>query len=255
MRLPNLQSLTSNPQSLPLRYFIKGNASLAIAFEAVDIRVAGYGMFGFAGFDPLTPVSITAEFEVAFHQFADLRLRKPELKANGVKRRAVFPRHFDDAVDICIRQGWRGFRLWLGRIHIRQWRGQVAIAANQVLFGGHERVKLSYSPNITAAIMFDLNFVQLYRQIIRVRKECKRFAGVFINPDRFGDHAFGLEFCNGRLYIVNTKSEMAQTTSFRPRNPRGRIGEGEEFYYILTIQRKVEFIGCSVCAVNFCDDL
>ena len=57
-------------------------------------------MFGGAARDALTPQAKRATLELAPHERDDTALIQPELHLDGFKRRPVFPRHFDDSVDL-----------------------------------------------------------------------------------------------------------------------------------------------------------
>lgn len=66
--------------------------------KAVHALVSELSVLGFASGDPLSPPLPALSLQVAAHEVDHLLLRQPELRLNRLKRRAVFPRHADDAV-------------------------------------------------------------------------------------------------------------------------------------------------------------
>lgn len=61
-------------------------------------------MFGGAARDALTPQAKRATLELAPHERDDTALIQPELHLDGFKRRPVFPRHFDNAGNLFVRE-------------------------------------------------------------------------------------------------------------------------------------------------------
>jgi hypothetical protein len=57
-------------------------------------------MLGAAASDSFAPHPKTAGFHLSPHQFDDLFFFEAKLQLDRVKRGAVFPRHFDDAIAI-----------------------------------------------------------------------------------------------------------------------------------------------------------
>lgn len=53
------------------------------------------------GIDSSAPVLEALGFEVGPHEFDDLGFRDAELELNRLKRRAIFPSHFNDSCDVC----------------------------------------------------------------------------------------------------------------------------------------------------------
>ena len=68
------------------------------AFEPTDLRVPTFGVFGAAAVHAFAPHAKTAGQTVRTHEVHHLAGRQTKLKAQGIKGRAVFPRHLDDAV-------------------------------------------------------------------------------------------------------------------------------------------------------------
>lgn len=70
-------------------------------FETVDFGIAFLGMLlTYAAVDTLSPKIEAASFKLPTHNAYDFRLRNAKLHLDGFKRGAVFPCHFDDAVEV-----------------------------------------------------------------------------------------------------------------------------------------------------------
>jgi hypothetical protein len=82
---------------------ITGNGPLPGAPEAQRIFAAELCVLGFASADPGPPHSKTGALHLPPHEGYDLCLRQAELQLNGLKRGAVFPCHFYDAVYVLLR--------------------------------------------------------------------------------------------------------------------------------------------------------
>ena len=86
---------------LSLRDFIIADHSLSAAFKAVNFFASLFQMFlAHSGIHSFSPKFKTRFFQCRTHQFNDFRFADSELKLYGFKRRSVFPRHFDDSVDL-----------------------------------------------------------------------------------------------------------------------------------------------------------
>jgi hypothetical protein len=57
------------------------------------------------------------------------------------------------------------------------------------------------------------------------------------------------------VQVINLKCQMTQAGSFRPRDPGRRIGKRKKLYDIIPVKRKVEFVGLTLFAESFTDDL
>lgn len=90
---------------LSLADFIEGNGPLQIALKTVHARWLLFGMFVRYLFGPLTPKLKTRRFQFSPHEINHLLLTQTELRKNGIKGRAVFPSHFNDAVDLLLGEG------------------------------------------------------------------------------------------------------------------------------------------------------
>lgn len=88
-------------KSAALADFISGNGPLPAAAVAADFRVADFCVFlTHAAVYPFPPKVETAAFQLIAHQGNHGGFRKAKLGMNGFEWRAVFPGHFDDAIDV-----------------------------------------------------------------------------------------------------------------------------------------------------------
>lgn len=86
---------------LPFRDFIIADHSLSAAFKAVNFFASLFQMFlAHSGIHSFSPKFETRFFQLRTHQFNHFRFADSELKLYGLKRSTVFPRHFDDSVDL-----------------------------------------------------------------------------------------------------------------------------------------------------------
>ena len=84
------------------------------AFEPTDFRVPAFGVFGAAAVHAFAPHAKTAGQTVRPHEINYFAGRQTKLKAQGIKGRAVFPRHLNDAVNFLGRKAGRvGHGFWL----------------------------------------------------------------------------------------------------------------------------------------------
>ena len=74
-------------------------ALLILALKSPDALRALSGVFGFSAGYSLPPHAKGGRFHLATHHGADLIFFKAKLHFNCLKRGAVFPGHFNDAVD------------------------------------------------------------------------------------------------------------------------------------------------------------
>lgn len=89
----------------PLRDFVVRDSTLSTAFESSDIGVAFLSVFGACtGVYALTPKVETAALQFPSHHFDDLRFTQSKLQVYRFEWRAVFPGHFDDPIEVSIRQ-------------------------------------------------------------------------------------------------------------------------------------------------------
>ncbi len=97
---------------------IHADLPLPAAFEPVDVRVSFLRMFlADAAVDPGPPEEEAFPFQMTAHQIDHLGFGKPELDVDGFEGGAVFPGHFDDAVDVdvChVKGNNRGCELFVG---------------------------------------------------------------------------------------------------------------------------------------------
>jgi hypothetical protein len=92
--------------------FIHGYGGLPTAFEPFDIGIAFLGMFlADAAIDPFTPQVEAASLQFTAHDGNDFRFGQVELELNGLERGAIFPSHFDDAVEVLRNHFVRKFKL------------------------------------------------------------------------------------------------------------------------------------------------
>ena len=67
---------------------------------------------------------------------------------------------------------------------------------------------------------FLLLFIHFYRQVVRIPEEKELLAGVLILADLFVYNAQGIQLGYGLSYVVDLKSQMAQTCCFWMGHPR-----------------------------------
>lgn len=67
---------------------------------------------------------------------------------------------------------------------------------------------------------FLLHFIHFYRQVIRIPEEKELLARVLVLADFFVCNAQGIELGYGLGYVVDLKSQMAQTGCFWMGHPR-----------------------------------
>jgi hypothetical protein len=85
----------------PLADLVHADLPLSGALEPVDLRVSFLRVFlTDTAVDPCPPEQKAFPFQIPAHQIDHLGFRKSELDVDRFKGRAVFPGHFDDAVDI-----------------------------------------------------------------------------------------------------------------------------------------------------------
>ena len=85
---------------LSLRNFVVANGALSGAFKTVYIFNPYSGMLGFAALHTLSPQTPRRWFHFPFHQCLYIIFTQPKLGKYGIKRRAVFPCHFNNTVNI-----------------------------------------------------------------------------------------------------------------------------------------------------------
>jgi hypothetical protein len=88
----------------PFRDPIHTDPSLPIALEASHFIAPQFLVFGFAPLYTGSPLAPVAGVHFTAHQGNDLCFTEPELGFNGFERRAIFPSHFNDAVDFSLTQ-------------------------------------------------------------------------------------------------------------------------------------------------------
>lgn len=83
--------------------------SLPAALVSSFSEGALFEVLCFSSLHPLAPHPPGARFHVAAHDFDDFFLGYSELKFDGIEGGAVFPRHFNDAVEVALGKVFFGF--------------------------------------------------------------------------------------------------------------------------------------------------
>lgn len=77
---------------------------LAWTTEATEFKATLYYVLRFSTFGPFSPKAKRRWLHVRTHEFNDFAVRQPVLTHDDVKRRAVFPRHLNNAVNVSLRE-------------------------------------------------------------------------------------------------------------------------------------------------------
>lgn len=83
-----------------LRNFVAADLPLPRTFEAQHLRIGLGQVFDtHTRRNPFTPAPKTGWFQMAAHELFHFALRQTELQLDGIKRRAILPGHFNNAIN------------------------------------------------------------------------------------------------------------------------------------------------------------
>jgi hypothetical protein len=80
--------------------FVIRDGTLCLTLKTAYIFTSQFSVLRSTCFYPFTPQSVATRFQFSLHERFHVILLQPELHVNGLKRRAVFPCHLDNAVGV-----------------------------------------------------------------------------------------------------------------------------------------------------------